>query len=385
MQDLPKRVLVHLLRPHRNRCLNDDEAELPQVRKEDADDAKRQIDVGGDVNHRRRRLGELQYGHVLRSEPTGDRDPGVGRGDGGHEVKRLARVTRPALGHGIRPDHGASRGIEPSFVVRRHGRLFLAWSDKADRVRMWVGWWPPVPGTKTPIPSPPWPMSASTVVSTARQVPWPAADTMKNPDVISMMDWRASPPKWRLAPRASELNPAARAARCSVSACSMPREAPRARPSWERKTARVMCGTRRTRSSRTQSSWLAWYRWLLSIGGAVLRLPLRLRPALLPAALHGRQGVPHVRQGRRAGRGDASRAAGGRAAGRAKLRGQAGLADAARQAGQIATPVGVPARIPAVGRAVAPDAGAEAVPLVGVVVGAARPVGAAAVNAFAGG
>jgi hypothetical protein len=38
-------------------------------------------------------------------------------------------------------------------------------------------------------------MSASTVVSTARQVPCPAADTMKNPDVISMMDWRASPPK----------------------------------------------------------------------------------------------------------------------------------------------------------------------------------------------
>ena len=121
-----------------------------------------------------------------------------------------------------------------------------------------------------------WPMSASTVVSTARQVPWPAADTMKNPDVISMIDWRASPPKCRLAPRASELNPAASAARCSVSACSRPREAPRARPSWERKTARVMCGTRRTRSSRTQSSWLAGYRWLLSIDSAVLRLRLRL-------------------------------------------------------------------------------------------------------------
>jgi hypothetical protein len=97
-------------------------------------------------------------------------------------------------------------------------------------------------------------MSASTVVSTARQVPCPAADTMKNPDVISMIDWRASPPKCLLAPRASELNPAASAARCSVSACSSPREAPRASPSWERNTARVICGTRRTRSSRTQSS-----------------------------------------------------------------------------------------------------------------------------------
>src|ERR1700722_18869632 len=202
MQDLPKRVLVHLLRPHRNRCLNDDEAELPQVRKEDADDAKRQIDIGGDVNHRRRRLGELEHGHVLRSEPTGDRDPRVGRGDGGHEVKRLARVTGPALGHGIRPDHGASRGIEPSFVVRRHGRLFLAWSDKADRVRMLTCRWSPVRCTRIAISYATWPMSASTVVSTARQVPWPAADTMKNPDVISMIDWRASPPKGLPAPRA---------------------------------------------------------------------------------------------------------------------------------------------------------------------------------------
>jgi hypothetical protein len=74
-------------------------------------------------------------------------------------------------------------------------------------------------------------MSASVVVSTARQVPWPAADTMKKPDVISMIDWRASPPKCRLAPRASELKPAASAAKCSVSACARPREAPRARPS----------------------------------------------------------------------------------------------------------------------------------------------------------
>ena len=41
-------------------------------------------------------------------------------------------------------------------------------------------------------------------------------------------------------------------------------------------TARVICGTRRTRSSRTQSSWLAGCRWLLSIGCAVLRLPWRL-------------------------------------------------------------------------------------------------------------
>ena len=45
---------------------------------------------------------------------------------------------------------------------------------------------------------------------------------------------------------------------------------------------------------------------------------------MLPAALHGGQSVPHVRQGRGAGRGDARRAAGRRPAGRAKLRGEAG-------------------------------------------------------------
>jgi hypothetical protein len=39
-------------------------------------------------------------------------------------------------------------------------------------------------------------MSASDVVRTARQVPWPAAHTMKKPDVISMIDWRAWPPNW---------------------------------------------------------------------------------------------------------------------------------------------------------------------------------------------
>ncbi|HEY3879149.1 MAG TPA: hypothetical protein VGM12_11180 [Trebonia sp.] len=33
-----------------------------------------------------------------------------------------------------------------------------------------------------------WPMSASVVVSTARQVPCPAAHTMKKPEVISMID-----------------------------------------------------------------------------------------------------------------------------------------------------------------------------------------------------
>src|ERR1700733_15108520 len=135
-----------------------------------------------------------------------------------------------------------------------------------------------------------------------------------------------------------------------------------------------MCGTRRTRSSSTQSSWLAGYRWLLSIGAAVLILPLGLRPALLPAALHGRQGVPHVRQGGGAGRGDADRAAGRRPARRAKLRGEAGLADAARQAGQVAAPVAVPAWITVVGGAVVPNAGAEAVALIGVVVEVAAPV-----------
>src|ERR1700685_3963176 len=231
MQDLPKRVFVYLLRPHRNRCLNCDKAELAQVPEEDADHAEREVDVGGDVHHRRRHPGQLQDGHVLRSEAARDRDPGGVRGHRRHQVEGLAGMARTTLGHGIRPDHGASRGIEPSFVVRRHGRLFLALSDNADRVRMLTCRWSPVRCTRIAISYATWPMSASTVVSTARQVPWPAADTMKKPDVISMMDWRAWPRKGRRGRRATELNPAASAARCSMSDWGSPREAPRARPS----------------------------------------------------------------------------------------------------------------------------------------------------------
>jgi hypothetical protein len=50
-----------------------------------------------------------------------------------------------------------------------------------------------------------WPMSASGPVSTARQVPWPAADTKKKADDISTIVWRPSPPPkcWPV-PRASD-------------------------------------------------------------------------------------------------------------------------------------------------------------------------------------
>src|ERR1700761_6885034 len=183
-------------------------------------------------------------------------------------------------------------------------------------------------------------MSGSGVVRTARQVPWPAADTMKKPDVISMIDWRASPPKWLLALRARDWNAAASAARCSTSACSMPREAPRGRPSWERNTARVMCGTRSTRSSSSQSSWFTGYRWSASIG-LPLRVPLGLDAGLLPAPLHGGQRVAHIGQRRRGDRGNGPRSRrSGRRRGHAQLRREAGLADAARQFLEVVRLVG---------------------------------------------
>jgi hypothetical protein len=78
--------------------------------------------------------------------------------------------------------------------------------------------WSAVRWTRIAISYATWPMSASLVVRTARHVPWPAADTMKKPDVISMIDCRASPPKVWLALRASDWNAAASAARCSTSA-----------------------------------------------------------------------------------------------------------------------------------------------------------------------
>jgi hypothetical protein len=61
------------------------------------------------------------------------------------------------------------------------------------------------------------------------QVPCPAAVTNRKPASISMIVWRTEPPpKWPLAPRASDWNPAASAARWSASACASPREAPSA-------------------------------------------------------------------------------------------------------------------------------------------------------------
>jgi hypothetical protein len=59
MQNLPKSVLVNLLRFHRDRRLDHDKTEFSQVPKEDADHAERQINVGGDVHHRRGPLGKL--------------------------------------------------------------------------------------------------------------------------------------------------------------------------------------------------------------------------------------------------------------------------------------------------------------------------------------
>src|SRR5215469_8727446 len=204
--------------------------------------------------------------------------------------------------------------------------------------------WSPARWTKTAISYATSPTSAWAPVRTARHVPCPAAVTNRKPEVISMIVCRTSPPpKWRPAPRASDWNPAAMAARCSASPRSSSREAPSASPSWDRNTARWMWSTLSTRSSRSQSSWLTGYRWLISITTALCVL-LRFCPALLPAALHGGQGVSHVRQRSRGGlrnpRGPGRVFRGGRA----ELRSEASLSHPAGQALVVsrADAVGVP-------------------------------------------
>jgi hypothetical protein len=90
MQDLPERFSVNLVRLHLNRRLNHHDAELTQVREQDPDHAERKIDVRSDIYHRRRNLRELQHREVLRTEPPGIRDPGLGRDHCGDQVEGLA-------------------------------------------------------------------------------------------------------------------------------------------------------------------------------------------------------------------------------------------------------------------------------------------------------
>src|ERR1700733_14426364 len=188
MEDLPQRFSVNLMRLHRDRCLNRNEAEFTQVSEEDSDHAERKIDVGSDIYHCRWYLRELQHREVLGAEPAWLGDPGPGRGHRGDQVEGLAGVPRAAPGQGVRPDHPARLLVEPPVIVRRHERLSSGVGYKAERVRMLTCRWSPVRWTRTAISYATWPMSASLVVRTARQAPWPAADTMKNPDVISIID-----------------------------------------------------------------------------------------------------------------------------------------------------------------------------------------------------
>src|ERR1700744_6503964 len=155
-----------------------------------------------------------------------------------------------------------------------------------------------------------------------------------------MMGWRpAPPPRCRGAPRASDWNPEAMAARCSASSRLSAEDAPSAIPSWDKMTALLTCPTRRTRSSRSQSSCppppagpglmtmavsLAWVRLLrrrvLGAGGGTRAIRHRLdgrerrdprsvlgvrgvlRASLLPAALQGRHALADPRRPRPAGR-----------------------------------------------------------------------------------
>ena len=86
-----------------------------------ADHAEWEVDIGRDIDHRRRRLGELEHRHVLGCEPAHVGDPGSGRGDRGDQVERRTGVPGPAPCQGVGPDHRPGRGVEPHFIVGWHG------------------------------------------------------------------------------------------------------------------------------------------------------------------------------------------------------------------------------------------------------------------------
>jgi hypothetical protein len=107
MEDLPQRFSVNLMRLHRNRCLNRNEAEFTQVSEKDSDHAERKIDVGSDIYHRRWHVRELQHRKVLGAKSARIGDPGLGRGHRGDQVEGLTGMSRAAPGQGVRPDNRA--------------------------------------------------------------------------------------------------------------------------------------------------------------------------------------------------------------------------------------------------------------------------------------
>ena len=103
--------------------MDHDQAELPQVGEDDPDHAEREIDVRCDIRHGGRRAGQLEDAHVLGGQGAEIRDRGLRGHDGRHQVERFPGVPGPALGQGIGPDHGSGLGVEPPFIVGRHGSL----------------------------------------------------------------------------------------------------------------------------------------------------------------------------------------------------------------------------------------------------------------------
>lgn len=66
------------------------QAEFPQVGEEDADDAKREVDVGGYVRDSGRSTCQSQHADVFRAEYRRVGDPRVRADDSGDEVKGFA-------------------------------------------------------------------------------------------------------------------------------------------------------------------------------------------------------------------------------------------------------------------------------------------------------
>src|SRR5580704_7776155 len=217
---------------------------LDQVAEQYADHPDGEVDFGGEVDERDGMAAQLHDPAMLGTEPEGLRHPLTGHH---HDVdqaeRRSAARQGPAAGEGIGPDDRAGLLVEPPVpvaVVAGHSAA-ISWSGNRGSAARYL----PIRLTSIAISYTMRPAFDSAELSTARQVPCPAAMTKRNADSISMMVCRTSPP-WKClpVPLARLCIPAARADKCSPSSRVRPRDAATTRPSLDR-----------TRAWRTDSTW----------------------------------------------------------------------------------------------------------------------------------
>src|SRR3569833_561951 len=188
---------VHLLVVHEFgvglRVLHRDETLVEKITEQHAHGDGRKSQMPGDLRDGHHLLAEPYRGVVLRAQPQLRRRRQTRRLDHGDQVEGAAYGLHPAAGHDVRAHQRSGLVIEPprfglDVVVGRRSCVLprdLLWRvaggghDACSGVRdPALRWWPR-PVTSIAISYAMSPMSASSVLSTARQAPWPATVTRR--------------------------------------------------------------------------------------------------------------------------------------------------------------------------------------------------------------